>query len=81
MSLGDYHRKKDYEFMIEKIQEYMTQPCPECEKHKRAIDRMIQILDQTGIDCFNLCPIEDECSKSEKGCPYFLRKWAYEEGE
>ena len=51
--------------------------CPECEKHKRAVERLISHED--------FCPFKQPCLNPDNNkaevCKECVRKWAYEEGE
>lgn len=56
-----------------------SSPCPECEKHKLAVNKLIDWLKG---EC-DLCPVENKCRGllEINECQNELRPWAYEDGK
>jgi hypothetical protein len=53
------------------------QPCPECEKHKAAVDRLIYSIWAEGCSA---CAVISGCAaKDHAACQSRLSKWAYGE--
>lgn len=71
-------RENDIKLMVSKILEYMK-PCPECEKHKRAVAKLIGIivLDRVCLHTDEECPHDKD---EQYNCSECWIKWAYEEG-
>ena len=59
------------------LEQKFTQPCPECEKNKVAVERLISHED--------FCPFKQPCMNPDNDkvevCKECVRKWAYKEDE
>ena len=69
-------RENDTKFMVSKILEYMKEPCPECEKYKRAMNRLMYSIWAQGCEA---CAVIKGCAATDHTeCKARLGKWAYE---
>ena len=84
-NLGFFYPYSAWEDKPEEYKEWLeqklTQPCPECEKHKAIIEKLITEASRMEIcpkaDCHILCDMEAIIHVSD--CEACWRKWAYEE--